>query len=660
MKNRWDTLQTKNLIDGDLVDMRVYSSRLLGAEADLVLHGGGNTSVKGSMQNVFGESIQVLYVKGSGWDLKTIEAPGFPPVDLDYLLKLSKLAVLSDSDMMKHLRLALLDPKAPTPSVESILHALIPFTYVDHTHADAVVAISNSPDGANLLAELYGDSVLVLPYVMPGFVLSKQVAELTDGVDWSKLKGIVLMHHGIFSFADDAKTSYDTMIELVDKAERFLLTKHPASKFAVGHYEASVGDALAFSALRANAGTHFGGPMLMMLDTSSTAVGFACLPNSAELATRGPLTPDHTLHTKPFAAVFEVNLEQGLTQFAQRYSEYFDSHADDRHQCLDKMPRYGVWRGKGLIYLAANAGRVGIVKDIVGHTLKSIQMSEALGGWETLPSKDLFDVEYWELEQAKLKSSTQRPEFDGKVAVITGAASGIGAACVNLLLSQGAAVVALDISAEFDLALNNSAYFPMRCDVTDTESVESALKHAVLKFGGIDLLVSNAGAFPASATIDSVSDSHWEHSVSVNLTSHMKVLRRAIPFLKNGFDPAVVFVGSKNVPAPGPGAGAYSAAKAGLTQLARVAALELGGSGIRVNTVHPNAVYDTAIWSDEVLAKRAAHYGLSIEDYKTSNVLGVELRSVDVAHIVSQLLSRNFSKTTGAQIPVDGGNDRVI
>jgi rhamnose utilization protein RhaD (predicted bifunctional aldolase and dehydrogenase)/NAD(P)-dependent dehydrogenase (short-subunit alcohol dehydrogenase family) len=660
MKNRWDTLQTKKLIDGDLVGLRVYSSRLLGAEADLVLHGGGNTSVKGLMQNVFGESLRVLYVKGSGWDLKTIEAPGFPPVDLDYLLKLSKLQVLSDSDMMKHLRIALLDPKAPTPSVEAILHALIPLTYVDHTHADAVVAISNSPDGAELLAELYGQDVLVLPYVMPGFVLAKQVAQLTADVDWSKLKGIVLMHHGIFTFADDAKTSYDTMIELVDKAERFLLAKHPVDKFAAGEYEASKHDAMALSGLRAAAGKLFGGPILLTLDTSSSAVGFACLPNAAELATRGPLTPDHTLHTKPFAAVFEDDLEQGLAHFTQRYAEYFASHAHNEHQCLDKMPRFGVWQGKGLIYLAANAKRVGIVKDIVGHTVKSIQTSEALGGWETLPSKDLFDVEYWELEQAKLKTASLRPEFDGKVAVITGAASGIGAACVDLLLSLGAAVVALDISTDFDLASNNPCYYPITCDVTDTDSIESAIKLAALKFGGIDLLVSNAGTFPLSATIDELTDSNWEDSVSVNLTSHMKVLRSAIPFLRNGFDPAVVFVGSKNVPAPGPGASAYSAAKAGLAQLARVAALELGGSGIRVNTVHPNAVYDTAIWSDAVLSNRAEHYGMTIEGYKANNVLGVELRSIDVALTVSQLLSRNFSKTTGAQIPVDGGNDRVI
>jgi rhamnose utilization protein RhaD (predicted bifunctional aldolase and dehydrogenase)/NAD(P)-dependent dehydrogenase (short-subunit alcohol dehydrogenase family) len=562
--------------------------------------------------------------------------------------------------MMKHLRLALLDPTAPTPSVEAILHALIPHNYVDHTHADAVVAISNSANGAELLSQLYSDEVLILPYIMPGFVLAQQVAQFTSEVDWNKLKGIVLLHHGIFTFAHDAKASYDNMIELVAKAEQFLLTKQPLDTLAAGDYEPTTADAIELSGLRAKAGELFGGPMQLRLDSSSSAVGFASLPNAADLASRGPLTPDHTLHTKGFAAIFNDDLEQGLIEFSRRYADYFSSHANAAHQCLDKMPRYGVWRNKGLIYLAANAKRVEIVKDIVSHTVKSIQQSEALGGWQTLPPNDLFDVEYWELEQAKLKTASGRAEFDGKVAVVTGSASGIGAACVELLLSRGAAVIGLDTAVAMDAALTNPSYLPLQCDVTDAQSLTTAFRTGVLRFGGIDLLVSNAGSFPASATLDLIQDAQWDSSIAVNLTSHMRVLRSALPYLKNGFDPSVVIIGSKNVPAPGPGAGAYSAAKAGLTQLARVAALELGGFGIRVNTLHPNGVYDTAIWSDEVLANRAQHYGVSVEDYKTSNVLGVELCSMDVALAVGQLLGSCFAKTTGAQIPVDGGNDRVI
>lgn len=660
MKNRWDPHKASELEHQGALALRVYSSQLLGCDADLVLHGGGNTSVKSTVQNVFGDQQRVLFVKGSGWDLKTIEAQGFPPVDLDYLLRLSQLSTLSDSDMMKHLRLALLDPLAPTPSVEAILHALIPHNYVDHTHADAVVAISNSPNGAALLSQLYGDEVLVLPYIMPGFVLAKQVAQFTAGVDWSRLKGIVLLHHGIFTFADEAKTSYDTMIELVDKAEQFLALKLPKAKLAAASYEPSTSDAIALSQLRSKAGEMFGGAVQLRLDSARSAVGFAGLPHVDDLATRGPLTPDHTLHTKAFAAIFDDDLTQGLTHFSKRYAQYFASHANDAHQCLDKMPRYGVWRDKGLIYLGANAKRVEIVKDIVSHTVKSIQMSEALGGWQALPLNDLFDVEYWELEQAKLKTAASRAQFDGKVAVVTGAASGIGAACAQLLLSQGAAVIGLDIILADKIASDNPAYLPLQCDVTDSEALVQTLTQGVLRFGGIDMLVSNAGSFPESATIDQLDDVQWEKSLAVNLTSHMKVLRSALPYLKNGFDPAVVIIGSKNVPAPGPGAGAYSAAKAGLTQLARVAALELGEFGIRVNTLHPNAVYDTGIWSDGVLAQRAQHYGVSIADYKTNNVLGVELCSMDVAMAVSQLLGPCFSKTTGAQIAVDGGNERVI
>ncbi len=660
MKNRWDVQSAPEPTKDSDLSSRVYSSRLLGADDGLVLHGGGNTSVKSQLQDVFGQTVDVLFVKGSGWDLRTIEEAGFPPVDLNYLLKLGSLESLSDSDMMKHLRLALLDPKAPTPSVEAILHALIPHKYVDHTHADAIVAISNSPNGAEILEQLFGAEVLVLPYIMPGFVLAKQVANGTRNVDWSKLKGIVLLHHGIFSFADNAKDSYERMIELVDRAEHYLQRKAPAARLASASYKPSQDDAVSLSQLRAKAGALFGGPIVLSLDSSDPCAGFAALPNVESLATRGPLTPDHTLHTKAFAAIFDEGLAQGLDEFSARYAHYFASHAKDHHVCLDRMPRYGVWRGKGLIYFAANPQKMQIVRDIVTHTIHAIQLSEALGGWKTLPASDLFDVEYWELEQAKLKNQSQRGEFEGKVAVVTGAGSGIGAACVESLLERGAAVIGLDLTSQQSNFGESSAFLSLCCDVTNTEAIESALMKAALKFGGIDLLISNAGSFPASATLDKVKDADWDSSLALNLTSHMKVLRAALPYLKNGFDPAVVFIGSKNVPAPGPGASAYSAAKAGLAQLGRVAALELGEFGVRVNTLHPNAVYDTGIWTEEVLRQRADHYGLSVDDYKTNNVLGVELRSSDIAAAACQLLSKNFSKTTGAQIPVDGGNDRVI
>ncbi len=660
MLNLWDEAEAQEFAKDSTLGLRVYSSQLLGRNADLVLHGGGNTSVKGSQSNVFGEVEEVLYVKGSGWDLQTIAAGGFAPVRLPHLRALAALPALSDTDMMRELRLALLDPSAPTPSVEAILHALIPLRYVDHTHADAVVAISNTPNGEELLRNIYGEDVLILPYVMPGFILAQQVHEATKGVDWTRLKGIVLLHHGIISFHDDCKTSYDSMIELVSAAEAYLQGKGALDKQASKDYCASAQDYQQVAALRAQASAMFGAPMLLRWDASADSVGYSAIENIEDIATRGPLTPDHSIHTKPFAAIFEKDPAQELGKFRDQYRTYFDAHAADYHQCLDHVPRFAVWKNKGMVYLAPNSKRLNIVADIAEHTRKAIQWGEHLDTWSALPQQDQFDLEYWELEQAKLQRTQTSPEFEGRVVLVTGAASGIGKACVEAFVARGAAVLALDINKSV-MGLWSSAQVLAICtDVTDSAQVDTAIAQGVAHFGGIDILISNAGSFPASKRLEAMGDEAWEHSLALNLTAHMKVLRQSASYLKLGLEPSVVFIGSKNVAAPGPGAGAYSVAKAGLAQLARVAALEFGGSAIRVNTLHPNAVFDTGIWTDEVLEQRAAHYKISVDEYKRSNILAQVITSADVAAMAVAMAGKAFACTTGAQVPVDGGNERVI
>tara|TARA_B100001057_G_scaffold31450_2_gene28625 strand:- start:1510 stop:3489 length:1980 start_codon:yes stop_codon:yes gene_type:complete len=659
MDNRWN--ESDAAACKTELDMRVYSSRLLGAEPSLVLHGGGNTSVKAAFTNVFGDSVPALYVKGSGWDLKTIKAAGFPPVDLAYLKRLGALASLSDVDMMRQLRMALLDPSGPNPSVEAILHATIPYKYVDHTHADAVVTLSNTPFGTQLLSDLFGDEVLILPYTMPGFVLARQVAEAAMHIDWRRLKGIVLMHHGIFTFHEEARQSYSNMIDLVSKAEKHLAICS-VSNMPISNRCASGEDELALAKLRKAASRLFGAAVLVQWDKSDWACEFAALENADELIQRGPLTPDHSIHTKPFGAVFGDKLPSDLAQFAEYYRAYFDSHCLSEHQILDLMPRFGVWLNKGMVYLAANAKRLQIVRDISTHTLRAIRNAEAFGGWTALPRQDLFEVEYWELEQAKLKAHHVKPEMEGMVALVTGAASGIGLATAEALAARGAAVVALDVAFADSAGNLGPAHAEMRLqvDVTDKTAVQDAIYSAVRQFGGIDLLVSNAGSFPPSSLLAEIDEVMWQQSLDLNLSAHLRLLRCCEPFLCEGYKPAVVFVGSKNVPAPGPGAGAYSIAKSGMTQMMRIAALELGKKGIRCNAVHPNAVYDTSIWTEEVLANRAAYYGMSVENYKRANVLGTELCSPDVAEVICALLSNQFAKTTGAQVPVDGGNERII
>jgi rhamnose utilization protein RhaD (predicted bifunctional aldolase and dehydrogenase)/NAD(P)-dependent dehydrogenase (short-subunit alcohol dehydrogenase family) len=656
MKSLWND-KTAEPYTKDPLAMRVYTSRLLGQEPSLVLHGGGNTSVKADITNLFGETEELLYVKGSGWDLATIEAAGFAPVRMKVLKQMAKLDQLSDTDMVNLQRSAMTDPAAPNPSVEAILHALIPFAYVDHTHTDAVVTISNTEDGEARIRELYGDRVLIVPYVMPGFILAKTIADLTRNADWSVLDGIILLNHGLFTFADDARTSYENMIKLVSKAEQYLETH---AQISVSDNRAENEDLLKLAALRRAVSKTRGKPVITQLCNDNNAVAFSRLTNIESISTRGPLTPDHVIRTKRTAMIVGADAEASVEQFTTDYQNYFDSNNDGSLTCLDRAPRWAVWPGHGTISFDTTRKGATIITDIIRHTRDAITKAESLGGWCALPETDIFELEYWELEQAKLKKGGTSPMFCGKVALVTGAASGIGQACVRSLLNHGAVVCAIDINPAIAGLFDNNGVIETVCDVTDTDAMKTAVENTVRLFGGLDIIISNAGLFPVSEKIEQMNRQTWDKSMTVNLTSHQQLLSLCIPYLKQGIDPAIVIMASKNVPAPGPGASAYSVAKAGLTQLARVAALELGEFGIRVNALHPNAVFDTAIWTDEVLEKRARNYRLSIEEYKTNNILKVEVTSRDVAELACQLAGPVYAKTTGAQIPIDGGNDRVI
>lgn len=655
MKDLWDDDGAAECGD-DLLALRVYSSRLIGQSADLVLHGGGNTSVKASFTDIFGVAHDVLYVKGSGWDLATIEAGGFAPVKLDSLLQLSRFDRLSDADMVRAQRAAMLDPSAPTPSVEAILHALIPYRFVDHTHADAVVVLSNTPDGEARIRSLYGDRMLIVPYVMPGFVLAKKVAELTAGIDWSKLEGMVLMNHGIFSFADDAKESYQRMIHFVSQAQDALGQRPSPSPLVDG----VAVPPLALATLRREVSRVAGTAMLARFDGTPASHAFANNENVRDIATRGPLTPDHVIRTKRVPLIVDGEPASAVDSFARKYQAYFEENTDGTLTILDSAPRWAVWPTKGTVAFGTRATEVSIVSDIVAHTIGAISDAERLGGWCSLPAADIFAVEYWELEQAKLGKAPAGLPLQGRCAVVTGGASGIGYACAVALAKQGAQVTVLDMDPAVTSVFDLPAIHGVVCDVTEAAGVRDAIDASVAHTGGLDILVSNAGIFSASNLVGEMPEEEWQRSLDINLSGAMHAVRQSIPYLRLGWEPAVVIIGSKNVPAPGPGAGAYSVAKAGLTQLARVLALELAGDGIRVNTVHPNAVFDTAIWTEEVLASRAARYGMSVEAYRKSNLLHQEVTSNDVAAMVCAMAGATFRCTTGAQVPVDGGTERIV
>ncbi len=637
---------------------RVYTSRLLGRDRSLVLHGGGNTSVKLREKNLFGEDEEVLYVKGSGWDLETIEPPGFTPVALGYVRRLAALPRLPDPQMVNELNTHMLRAGAPSPSVETILHAILPHKYVDHTHADAVLSVSNAPQGDERIREIYGDRVVVIPYIMAGFDLAAYCAREFPRQAGRGTVGMVLLSHGIFSFAGEARESYELMIELVSMAEEYLQRKQ-AWNIALSGGKRNPVQREEIAKLRRAICDQAGMPMILKTSQNEKFAGFAQRPDLEKLALQGPATPDHVIRTKPFPMI-----GRDVAGYASKYRDYFErlsANAKEKKTMLDPAPRMALDRQLGFVAAGRSARDAAIVEELYDHTVDVILRAEALGGWRALEERHTFDIEYWDLEQAKLRKAGAAPPFAGEVALVTGAASGIGKACVEAFLRRGAAVVGLDRNPAIEGLWQRPDFLGLACDLTRSEQIERALDDAVRRFGGVDMLVLNAGIFPASQPIQDIPAESWRAAMSVNVEANLLVMQACHGLLKLAPRAGrIVVIGSKNVPAPGPGAAAYSASKAALNQLARVAALEWGKDGIRINSLHPNAVYDTALWTPEVLASRAKAYGLTVEQYKTNNLLRTEVGSKDVAELAAEMCGPLFAKTTAAQVPVDGGNERVV
>jgi rhamnose utilization protein RhaD (predicted bifunctional aldolase and dehydrogenase)/NAD(P)-dependent dehydrogenase (short-subunit alcohol dehydrogenase family) len=637
---------------------RVYTSRLLGRDKTLVLHGGGNTSVKLREKNLFGEDEDVLYVKGSGWDLETIEAPGFTPVALGYVRRLAALPRLSDPQMVNELNTHMLRAGAPSPSVETILHAILPHPYVDHTHADAVLSVSNAPEGDRRIREIYGDRVVVIPYIMAGFDLAAYCAREFPKQAWKNCIGMVLLSHGIFSFGGDARQSYERMIELVSMAEEYL-QKKKAWHIGVEPKSASSFKRQDVAKLRRAFCDQAGFPLVLRVNDSAKCVGFAQRSDVEKLSQQGPATPDHVIRTKPFPM-----LGRDVAGYATKYREYFERmavKAPEKKTMLDTAPRVALDPQLGLVAAGRAARDTAIVEELYDHTIDVILRAEALGGWRALDQRHTFDIEYWDLEQAKLRKAGPPPVFTGEVALVTGAASGIGKACVEAFLKRGAAVVGLDRNPAVETIWQRPDFFGLTVDLTDRAGLNDSLDKAVKRFGGIDMLVMNAGIFPASQPLQDIAADAWKQAMTVNVDAQLQLMQLAHPLLKLApRGGRIVVIGSRNVPAPGPGAAAYSASKAALNQLARVAALEWAKDGIRINSLHPDAVYDTGLWTEELLTERAKAYNLSVEQYKKRNLLKTEVASKDVAELAAEMCGSLFAKTTAAQVPVDGGNERVV
>jgi rhamnose utilization protein RhaD (predicted bifunctional aldolase and dehydrogenase)/NAD(P)-dependent dehydrogenase (short-subunit alcohol dehydrogenase family) len=655
MKSLWDD-SAAAVFTGPL-GPRVYSSRLLGSDPSLVLHGGGNTSFKCRERGLVGDDEDLLYVKGSGSDLSEIEASGFTPLRLAPLLRLAALESLSDPDMVNELLCARTRADAPTPSVETLLHAALPFPYIDHTHADAVVAVSNSPRGAHRIAEIYGSDVVVVRYVMPGFDLAREaIRRFQEG--GGGVIGMVLLSHGVFSFGSTARQAYERMIDLVSRAEDYLRSQ--------GAWDVSPRDTAAsprpsreaIATVRRDLSREAGAPFVVTSRRDPASLAFARRTDLARVAQQGPATPDHIIRTKRVPL-----LGRDVAGYATNYRAEFEARVapEPAKVMLDPAPRIVLDPELGLLAAGRSPKDARIASEIYEHTIGIIERAERLGGWQALSVPELFAFEYWDLEQAKLRRRGPSAPLSGEVALVTGAAQGIGRACLEVLAQRGAAVIGLDIDPLVERTAAAVGGLGVACDVTDPAAVDAALNVAVDLFGGVDILILNAGRFPGSSPIAEIEADDWTRTMALNVDANVSLLRQCHGLLALSPEGGrVVGVGSKNVAAPGRGAAAYSASKAAFQQLLRVAALEWAKEGIRVNLVHPHAVFDTALWTPDLLASRAAAYGLTADQYRRSNLLGVEVRSKDVAEVVAELCGSRFSRTTGGQIPVDGGLERVV
>jgi NAD(P)-dependent dehydrogenase (short-subunit alcohol dehydrogenase family) len=466
---------------------------------------------------------------------------------------------------------------------------------------------------------------------------------------------MVLLSHGIFSFGASARESYERMIELVSLAEEYL-QKKKAWHFGLSSKKQAAPSLQEIAELRRAISEQAGFPTIVRVSGAEKLLGFAQHPQVEKLSQSGPATPDHLLYTKPVPM-----LGRDVAAFAAKYGAYFKRHAKEGHVMLDAAPRVALDPQLGLVAAGRSAREAAIVEEIYDHTVDVILRAEALGGWRAVGEDHLFDIEYWELEQAKLHQAGAMPVFAGEVVLVTGAASGIGRACVEAFLRRGAAVAGLDRNPAVESLWKRPDYLGLTCDLTDGAAVARSLETAVRAFGGVDMLVLNAGMFPSSQPVEDVTADTWKKTMAVNVEAQLALMQLCYPLLKIAPRRGrIVIIGSRNVPAPGPGAAAYSASKAALNQVARVAALEWAKDGIRINSLHPDAVYDTGLWTPELLAARARAYNLSVDQYKKKNLLKTEVASSDVAELAAEMCGPLFAKTTAAQVPVDGGNERVV
>ncbi|RKF05429.1 bifunctional aldolase/short-chain dehydrogenase [Oceaniradius stylonematis] len=655
---------------------RVYSSRLIGSDPDLVMHGGGNTSVKVIRPTLQGEDKRVLHIKGSGWDLNTIEGAGLPGVWLDPLLALRPLDALSDEQMVDAQRAALLQSSSPNPSVETLLHAFLPHSFVDHTHATAFLALANLPHATDIVAELFGGRLAVVPYIMPGFALAKKAAEVFEADP--EVEGLVLLNHGHFTFGDTAKQSYDRVIDHTNRVEQWLADRAGGRTFdtTVHTVRAPLDPGRASGVLPALRGVlgairsaHHDADMPMpVFDVRGGPAieRFLARGDLDSLSRRGVGSPDHVIRTKAFPLhLARAQIDAGadairaaVDAWADAYKAYFASHNErvgGIKTMLEPIPGLAWIEGVGLVGIGKDTASAAAAADIGEQTIEVMTLGEAAGGFRPIGEADTFDMEYWSLEQAKLAKSTPKA-FAGKIVLVTGGGGAIGLATAKAFAALGASVAIADLSADAldkaGEALGGKA-LTVQADITAAGAGAAVIDAVCARFGGIDIVVSNAGAAMQGMLMD-LDDETLRKSFELNFFSHLALAKAAAATMRaQGRGGQLLFNVSKQAVNPGRGFGAYGLPKAATFFLVRQLALELGGEGIRVNGVNADRIR-SGLLTDDFIEKRAEARGVSTADYMAGNLLRAEVEATHVAEAFVALARAD--RTTAHVMTVDGGN----
>ncbi|MGP0057960.1 MAG: bifunctional aldolase/short-chain dehydrogenase [Beijerinckiaceae bacterium] len=679
MNNLWNDEDAKALVGAyagkgvqrDLA-LRVYTTRLLGGDPHLVLHGGGNTSVKLRVRDLVGDEWDVLCVKGSGWDMAVIEPQGLPAVKLGALLKARSLASLSDEDMVALQRSNLIDPSAPNPSVETLLHAFLPHKFIDHTHSTAVLAIvDQGADSEALSHAVFGSAMGFVPYIKPGFDLAKAAAEIYE--QDTSVEGLILDKHGIFSFGETAKEAYSRMIHHVTLAEEHV-ARHGRSalkptKLPPGLATASQIAPMLRGTIAVPLGEGRFDRMVNDFRSSAAILEFVNSERVADYAERGVSTPDLSIRIKTGPMVlpapdrdeldgYRVRVAKQVADFAEAYRTYFETNsARDgiKRTMLDPMPRLTLVPGLGMFGHGRTLQDARIASDIGEMWIETVKSAEAIGSFRPLTKADLFELEYWSLEQAKLASRKPKP-LTGQILLVTGGAGAIGAATAKLFADQGAHVVVVDIdeakARDVAKAVGNAS-IGVGADVTKPAEIYAAFERAVETYGGVDIVVSNAGA-AFEGGIGEIDDAMLRKSFELNFFAHQSVAQTAVRIFKQqGTGGVLLFNASKQAVNPGPKFGAYGLPKAATLFLSRQYALEYGAFGIRSNAVNADRIR-SGILTDEMIANRSRARGVSQADYMAGNLLGFE---VAAEHVAQAFLHHALAERTTADVTtVDGGN----